>query len=460
MAKNIWKVAQMVLVIVVCLAIFVGIPIWMTNFIKTHFLAETEIGGTICEFLTIEEAIEKINLEKGQETVTFKFSNNKVYEANLSQFDVRVDERYIAQIFEQQHLDYNEARIYSTDGSFTIDTEKVKSFLQEIPELQEAKMVQPQDAYIIWNEENFVIEEETLGNVIDFQEALKLVIKSIKEDEKQINFTNITDIMPSIFSEDLQSELDELNSVINSSITFELSDGSTVTLGFETIKTWLYQEENGKYGFDTENGIAKFVQELAAAVNTANSNMQFPATNLEEPVTISIPAEIRAQLEIEKEIAEIKNLLGNSEAVCIKPIYDRELLSEMLDNYIEIDLSRQSVWAYTNGSLLVEALCVTGNVQEGYNTPTGVFFLIEKARNVDLKGYNKDGSMYSSFVNYWMRFYRGYGLHDALWRSNFGGNIYLTNGSHGCINLPFEKAEQIYAVIDSTMPIIIYKSQS
>lgn len=460
MAKSIWKVVRIIVITLLFVSILVGIPISVIYYIKTHFLAETEIGGVTCEFLTEEEAIEKINLEKGQQTVTFEFSNGKIYEASLSQFDIRINEQYITQIFEKQHLDYNEARKYDTDGFFSVDTKKIKSFLKSIPELQEKNMVQPQNAYIEWNEEKFAIQEEILGSVIDFKEAFDLALKSIEKDEEQVNFMNITDIMPSVLKKDLQSELSELNSILNSSITFELSDGSTVTLGHDTIKSWIYQEENGKYAFDIENGVSEFVKELATAVDIANSSMQFPATNLEKPVTISIPIETRAQVDIEKEIAEIKNLLGNSEALCVKPIYDRELLSEMLENYIEIDLSRQSVWAYTNGELLVETQCVTGNVQEGYNTPTGIFFLIEKARNVDLKGYNKDGSMYSSFVNYWMRFYRGYGLHDALWRSNFGGNIYLTNGSHGCINLPFDKATQIYEVIDNTMPIIIYKSQS
>ena len=60
-------------------------------------------------------------------------------------------------------------------------------------------------------------------------------------------------------------------------------------------------------------------------------------------------------------------------------------------------------------------------------------------------------------VTYWMPFHDGQGLHDASWRSNFGGNIYQTNGSHGCVNLPTYAAATIYSYIDSNYPIVLYK---
>ena len=56
-----------------------------------------------------------------------------------------------------------------------------------------------------------------------------------------------------------------------------------------------------------------------------------------------------------------------------------------------------------------------------------------------------------------MPFYDGQGLHDADWRSSFGGNIYVTNGSHGCVNLPPQAAAAIYAEIDEGMAIILYQ---
>ncbi len=52
----------------------------------------------------------------------------------------------------------------------------------------------------------------------------------------------------------------------------------------------------------------------------------------------------------------------------------------------------------------------------------------------------------------------GVGLHDASWRSAFGGSIYQYNGSHGCINLPPQNAEKVFNLVDGSMPVIVYYS--
>ncbi|MBR3339758.1 MAG: L,D-transpeptidase [Lachnospiraceae bacterium] len=56
----------------------------------------------------------------------------------------------------------------------------------------------------------------------------------------------------------------------------------------------------------------------------------------------------------------------------------------------------------------------------------------------------------------WAPFNGGQGLHDAPWRSDFGGDIYLSNGSHGCVNIPPENMEAIYNAIDIGTAVVIY----
>ncbi len=128
-------------------------------------------------------------------------------------------------------------------------------------------------------------------------------------------------------------------------------------------------------------------------------------------------------------------------------------------SYIEIDITRQTVWFYLNDKLIVQTPCVTGCVRNGNGTPTGVYVLNFKQKDAVLKGRNESGQItYQSHVNYWMPFNGGIGLHDALWRSSFGGNIYQNSGSHGCVNLPLEAAKNIYENISKDIPIIVYKS--
>ena len=49
-----------------------------------------------------------------------------------------------------------------------------------------------------------------------------------------------------------------------------------------------------------------------------------------------------------------------------------------------------------------------------------------------------------------------YGLHDASWRSNFGGDYYLYAGSHGCVNTPEDAMKTIYDNVTDGIPILSY----
>lgn len=452
--RKIKNTVEIIVILLFFLALFfAGRYLW-----NTHFLWGTEINGVFCSFLNIDNAIEKINLEKGEEVLTFKFIDGKTYTATAKELGIRVDEAHIVRIFNDQHQNPRETRTYETYGFFLADENVLKNFLKQIPELQEENMINPQDAYMVWDETVFSIQEEVYGNKINFEEAMDMVLENIKNGTVETDFSSITDINPNVVTEDFIDETNELNSILSSSINFELSDGSSMTLDSNIIKNWVYQDENGKFIIDIENGVVQFVEELANKANAANSIMHFKPSDLQELATVNVPVAVRAQLDKEREIAEIYDLLGNSESISKEPIYNRTLVSNMLTSYIEIDLTRQHIWFYLNGTLILDTDCVTGCVSSNHSTPTGVFFLLNKNRGVYLEGYNNDGSKYSSYVEYWMRFNQGIGMHDATWRSRFGGTIYKNSGSHGCVNMPFKAAAELYEYIDSTMPIIVYQS--
>ena len=150
--------------------------------------------------------------------------------------------------------------------------------------------------------------------------------------------------------------------------------------------------------------------------------------------------------------------LKKGETYVGKPVYEKDPITENLNSYVEIDITRQMFFMYLNGECILETPTVTGNIGAGYYTPTGVFYLNNKVRDTVLRGSNRDGSKYASPVLYWMPFYKGFGMHDANWRNKFGGEIYKNNGSHGCVNLPTNAAKTIYENITYDMPIFIYKS--
>lgn len=111
--------------------------------------------------------------------------------------------------------------------------------------------------------------------------------------------------------------------------------------------------------------------------------------------------------------------------------------------YIEVNLSTQRLYAYENGQLIYTTPITSGASALGRGTVTGMYAIYYKTRNTYLNGAAY-GWNYNSFVQYWMPFYQGYGLHDASWRSVYGTQSYPTDGSHGCVNLPTAAATFIY----------------
>ena len=47
-------------------------------------------------------------------------------------------------------------------------------------------------------------------------------------------------------------------------------------------------------------------------------------------------------------------------------------------------------------------------------------------------------------------------FHDASWRGNFGGTIYQYAGSHGCINLPSDKAADLYSATQIGDVVVVH----
>lgn len=119
--------------------------------------------------------------------------------------------------------------------------------------------------------------------------------------------------------------------------------------------------------------------------------------------------------------------------------------------YAEINLTKQHLFFYYKGNLIVDCDIVSGSVDKGYATPGGIFTVRYKKKNATLKGAD-----YSTPVDYWMPFNGGIGMHDADWRIEFGGSIYLEDGSHGCINMPAEAVSTVFEYAYPGMYVVVY----
>jgi lipoprotein-anchoring transpeptidase ErfK/SrfK len=94
----------------------------------------------------------------------------------------------------------------------------------------------------------------------------------------------------------------------------------------------------------------------------------------------------------------------------------------------------------------------TGNLSKNFGTPTGTYPVQYKDLDAVLVGED-----YETPVKYWMPFNRNIGFHDAAWRKEFGKDIYLKSGSHGCINMPPESAKLMYKEIQRGVAVVVYE---
>lgn len=128
-------------------------------------------------------------------------------------------------------------------------------------------------------------------------------------------------------------------------------------------------------------------------------------------------------------------------------------LTNLPSLFVEVDISSQTLNLVRDGNIEYTSSIVTGKP----NTPTRIGYF-----DIDSHESNRylSGPGYKVWVNYWMPFDGGIGLHDADgWRSEneYGGETYLTNGSHGCVNMPNETAKYLYNNLTTGNMVLVHK---
>ena len=130
------------------------------------------------------------------------------------------------------------------------------------------------------------------------------------------------------------------------------------------------------------------------------------------------------------------------------------------NRYVDVDLSEQYVRFYDeNGDIIWESACITGVPDGEHDTVEGVWSVNNKESPSKLIGRDRNGNKeYETTVQYWMAFEQNsIGFHDATWQPAFGGEMYRQGyGSHGCVNLPYSAAEELYSIIDWDDVVIVH----
>ncbi len=212
------------------------------------------------------------------------------------------------------------------------------------------------------------------------------------------------------------------------------------------------KDEDGAFCWEQEK-IKEAIDKLADTYDTYGKPREFAMTG-GGTVTLE-KGNYGTQLDRKTETKWLTEALAERKNETHTPSYLREAYArgenDIGDTYVEINMTKQKLWFYTEGEVEIETPIVTGNMMRRRATPEGVYFVYGKQKNRILRGPG-----YASHVNYWMPVKGGVGMHDALWRDEFGGEIYKKEGSHGCINLPLEAAESLYDMIEIGVPVVMY----
>lgn len=129
----------------------------------------------------------------------------------------------------------------------------------------------------------------------------------------------------------------------------------------------------------------------------------------------------------------------------------KDKTSPLYNTFVVIDINDQKLVLYQDDQILLETNIVTGQ-KDQYDTPEGLYSIRNKKTDTFLVGED-----YFTHVDYWMPFNGGIGLHDATWRRKFGGNIYEKDGSHGCVNIPAEYADDIFYTVEKGTKVLVHK---
>ena len=238
----------------------------------------------------------------------------------------------------------------------------------------------------------------------------------------------------------------------NLKIMVEIGD-ENILIAAEDLVSWTSETEDHQLKTDI-TGFTELAQDLADTYDTQGHARKFRTSHGEE-ITL-FKGNFGWKMDVDETAEVLMESAQNSGFVRVEPIWEHKGVlftrgDDIGDTYVEVDLVNQKVWLYKDGEQLLETDCVTGTFGTDRQTPGGVYSIYYK-QSPDVL----DGPGYSSPVEYWMPFNGGIGLHDANWRYSFGGDIFKTNGSHGCINLPLEAAKLIYETTYIGYPVVCY----
>lgn len=353
----------------------------------------------------------------------------------------------------------------TVDSTLDCDETQLRTGIRKLECISGTYVKEPDGATIRKNADgDYEIDMEQAGNEIDEDALLETVQKAVKDGKRTVDLESAGVYVTSAI---YQQEHDEKASrtreeLLSENIDLIFGAGKTEKIPSGILKESVYESEDGTYVHYAM--IYAYMAYLGRTYNTIGKDRLFTTTDGNE-LTLSpgpddtfigwdldyqesAKAVVQALAKGEKEVSLVWKHVGSA--------FDGTQ-NDFGDTYVELSIQAQHMWVYKKGKLLLETDVTTGlDSVASRRTPTGMFMTMDW--NLE---YTMHGSYGTAFSHYFIRITpTGIGIHDSSWRSQYGGDVYLTDGSHGCINTPYEKVVQFYDEMhefaDVGIPVIIY----
>ena len=461
MSKKPWIIAGSIVGALV--VIYLGAAV----FFMSHFLVNTTVNGKDFSGKTAADVEDYLKEQVADYELTILEQNN--VSDVISGTDISLTYKENSQVEDaldaQNQLLWIVSLFAKSSADVTIEVEYDEAALQErIENLQAvtAEQTDPVSAHPEYDGNSFVVAEEQYGTKVDMETLTAKIEQYITEFNPTLDMMDEECyVMPAYTSDspEVQAACDEMNSYLKASITYPMDE--SIVVDKQLISGWITYDAEMNVTFN-EDAVREWMREFSSKYDTVGTSR-----------TITTPTGKTAEVSggtygwIVDEAAETENLINsikNGEVAEREPAYKQTAAShgaqDWGNTYIEVDIAAQHMWYIVDGSIAMESDVVTGLPADGRDTPTGVYSILYTERDSTLKGEVDPATgkpSYETPVAFWMPFtWQGHGFHDATWQSSFGGSRYQTNGSHGCVNMPYDKAEQLFGMISAGTPVIVH----
>lgn len=454
------KTKKRLIIAVVIIGAIVSLYFLFTLIFLSRFAFGTQINGISAGHCTTEAICEKLADAVKEYSIAIKQDGNVKDTIKGTDIGLRsdIDKAEIESMLRGQNPFLWPLKIFSPDQFISnkvvsLDASKLEKVVNDLNVLKNKDFIKTENAYVHFEDGAFRVKEEVYGTELTPEDLRAKLFNNISLLKREVDLEKDgLYLEPEIVSTSPQFKdlLSKLNRTINVSISY--IEGTTVPR--EEIASWI--SISGDYEMTVDGELVKgYVRGLSAKHNTAGK----PKTLLNSyGETVTVPGGNYGWIvDIDKETEHLMADVDAGQSVNRELEYKYTANShdenDYGNSYVEVNLTTQHLFLYKDGELILDTPFVSGDVSKNRITHTGAYRIAYKQSPAVLRGVG-----YATPVTYWMPFNNGEGLHDANWRSNFGGNIYRTNGSHGCVNLPPSVAKKIYENVTAGYPVLVYQS--